>query len=288
MSLTVDLVCAHCGQGFTLYRSQINRGRGRFCSVTCGVRARGGSSEVRPCAQCQRPFTARGSAIAKGHGVTCSGQCRRRFLAAKAQQPPVHRSCHTCGGRFVAAVRQHQKRRFCSRACFYRWNQGDRRFNWKGGITADPDYGRIASAKRRALTLAASTPTGVTRDEWRAVCAEFGHRCPKCGRHEREIGTLTMDHITPLSRGGRHHKANIQPLCQPCNSSKGQRTIGFAPDGGAVELTDFRALMAAIGRGELPLTLVELNYDALDQLAAATNGLAVVPGIEFYQVEAAQ
>ncbi len=31
---------------------------------------------------------------------------------------------------------------------------------------------------------------------------------------------LTMDHVVPLSRGGRSNKGNVVPCCKDCNSSK--------------------------------------------------------------------
>jgi hypothetical protein len=35
---------------------------------------------------------------------------------------------------------------------------------------------------------------------------------------------FTVDHKTPLSRGGTNEPVNLQLLCLPCNSSKGTRT----------------------------------------------------------------
>lgn len=32
--------------------------------------------------------------------------------------------------------------------------------------------------------------------------------------------TLTMDHIVPLSRGGRTTRGNVVPCCKDCNSKK--------------------------------------------------------------------
>ena len=42
--------------------------------------------------------------------------------------------------------------------------------------------------------------------------------CVGCGSPK-----VTIDHIIPISRGGRHSIGNIQPLCRSCNASKGSR-----------------------------------------------------------------
>jgi 5-methylcytosine-specific restriction endonuclease McrA len=43
-----------------------------------------------------------------------------------------------------------------------------------------------------------------------------------CYYCEREVGrlALTMDHIVPLSRGGRSNKGNLVPACKECNNKK--------------------------------------------------------------------
>ena len=43
--------------------------------------------------------------------------------------------------------------------------------------------------------------------------------CHYCGG---EVGrdALTMDHIVPLSRGGRSSKGNLVPACKTCNNKK--------------------------------------------------------------------
>jgi 5-methylcytosine-specific restriction enzyme A len=43
-----------------------------------------------------------------------------------------------------------------------------------------------------------------------------------CYYCNKEVGrtNLTMDHIVPLSRGGKTRKGNIVPACKDCNNKK--------------------------------------------------------------------
>lgn len=43
--------------------------------------------------------------------------------------------------------------------------------------------------------------------------------CNNCG----QTGNIHMDHVIPISRGGTHGEGNLQPLCQRCNTSKGNK-----------------------------------------------------------------
>jgi len=43
--------------------------------------------------------------------------------------------------------------------------------------------------------------------------------CYYCGR-KVGFANLTMDHIIPLSRGGRSTKDNLVPCCKDCNTRK--------------------------------------------------------------------
>jgi len=46
-----------------------------------------------------------------------------------------------------------------------------------------------------------------------------GYSCACCKRHGSVV-RLTMDHIVPLSRGGKNLPENIQPLCVGCHVEK--------------------------------------------------------------------
>jgi len=45
--------------------------------------------------------------------------------------------------------------------------------------------------------------------------------CFYCGAK----GKMTIDHVIPISRGGKHVADNIVPACQSCNSSKGAKPL---------------------------------------------------------------
>jgi 5-methylcytosine-specific restriction endonuclease McrA len=81
---------------------------------------------------------------------------------------------------------------------------------------------RQGKVKRRTWLRDAGT---FTRQEWNMLCARYDHCCLACGAS----APLTVDHVIPLSKGGTNMIENIQPLCRPCNSSKGTQTIDYRP-----------------------------------------------------------
>ncbi len=44
-------------------------------------------------------------------------------------------------------------------------------------------------------------------------------QCHYCGKSV-EPKDLTMDHVVPLSRGGKSTKGNVVPCCKECNNKK--------------------------------------------------------------------
>jgi len=59
-------------------------------------------------------------------------------------------------------------------------------------------------------------------EQWLEILDRFGYRCAYCLRSDVK---LTMDHVIPLSCGGKHEAENIVPACKPCNSKKGNRPV---------------------------------------------------------------
>jgi len=52
---------------------------------------------------------------------------------------------------------------------------------------------------------------------WKRKCAKG--RCSYCGQQVAPK-KLTMDHIVPISRGGRTTRSNVTPSCKSCNTQK--------------------------------------------------------------------
>lgn len=66
-----------------------------------------------------------------------------------------------------------------------------------------------------------STDCTLTRKEWEEIKDRFGHKCAYC---HRQMQRLEMDHVVPLSKGGKHTAENVVPACRTCNAKKGNRT----------------------------------------------------------------
>ena len=59
----------------------------------------------------------------------------------------------------------------------------------------------------------------------REVFSRDRHTCQYCGKVSRD---LTIDHVTPKHRGGRHEWENLVAACRPCNHRKGGKTVAEA------------------------------------------------------------
>lgn len=60
----------------------------------------------------------------------------------------------------------------------------------------------------------------MTQEVWQAVCKKYADTCIYCGSLEN----ITIEHLTPVSRGGTNKANNLAPACLSCNSSKRNKT----------------------------------------------------------------
>lgn len=81
----------------------------------------------------------------------------------------------------------------------------------------NPHSKRISEQKRRSAKIS----RGVFKISKKEILKIISSPCVACGSYDK----ITMDHIVPLSRGGKHSIGNLQPLCFSCNASKNNRVM---------------------------------------------------------------
>ncbi len=89
----------------------------------------------------------------------------------------------------------------------------DRRLHSCRLVIDAPSVVRLAYFVRR--------PYPQLRVSRKGVFARDGHRCQYCGASGEP---LTLDHVVPVSRGGKHDWTNLVTSCVTCNNAKGDRT----------------------------------------------------------------
>lgn len=80
------------------------------------------------------------------------------------------------------------------------------------------------SLNGKRLDYAKANGGRLSSRQWVRLCAKYGNRCLCCGARDLP---LTIDHVIPLSKGGRHAASNVQPLCRPCNAAKGDTIADY-------------------------------------------------------------
>jgi len=83
------------------------------------------------------------------------------------------------------------------------------------GFSYIPDDDEIKREKNKARALRAT-------QWWKRKCAKG--ICFYCNQ-KFPARDLTMDHIVPISKGGRSTKNNVVPCCKACNSEKKSRLL---------------------------------------------------------------
>jgi 5-methylcytosine-specific restriction endonuclease McrA len=131
---------------------------------------------------------------------------RRSYHSQKAD--PVRHAAHLARRRDYCR-RWREKNRSHVRATIYNWQTRNRE--------------RLKVIADRRLARKAENGGSFTAQEWAALCQQYDYRCLACGRKRK----LSADHIVPLSKGGASSIDNIQPLCGPCNSGKGDKIIDY-------------------------------------------------------------
>lgn len=96
-----------------------------------------------------------------------------------------------------------------------RVNEMARMWYWRNPETARM-HARLSGGKRKARRLGGDS-IGVSARDWQRLIDRYRGCCVYCGK---PASPIHMDHVIPLSRGGRHAIGNVVPACAPCNLSK--------------------------------------------------------------------
>lgn len=90
----------------------------------------------------------------------------------------------------------------------------------KRWVVAHPDQNRLsvrAASQRRRARLLNAPGRGITKSEVESILKA---PCFYCGGQSD-----SLDHVVPVSRGGRHEPENVVAACRRCNSSKHDRLL---------------------------------------------------------------
>jgi len=159
----------------------------------------------------------------------CTSVCGNRHRARANYQHAdlTPRPCAWCGTTFTP---KWSINTVCSRRCSKRVSYQTHR---EEKVAAAVRWGRENRERRAVIAMnykmsrrgwETSNPgsVGIDPDEWLALLRRHLGRCAYCGGTE---GGIHMDHVIPLSRGGRHAIGNVVPACRKCNLSKGSKLL---------------------------------------------------------------
>lgn len=186
------------------------------------------------CKYCQAPFTARDKRRLHCYGEPCAKAHKRDKQDSKTAQcslcdKPVRARglCHTHWRKKYRKSRAKEKApRLCA-ICGTTFN------SWHPGATICSDECRDQRLKeRRDTRRALERDAFVARVYRKKVFEADGYRCHICHKMTKRTEVVphplapTLDHVTPLSLGGKHEPSNCRTAHFLCNSKKGHRGAG--------------------------------------------------------------
>ncbi len=103
---------------------------------------------------------------------------------------------------------------------------GEHMFSMTGGFNralarpSEVTFSSIIMVRGRHRIIGQHGHVGLSRER---LFLRDRHICAYCG-HMFDDAHLTVEHITPVSRGGKHNWMNVVTACRGCNHRKGNRT----------------------------------------------------------------
>ncbi len=216
MATMLERKCETCGAGIYARLADINRGKGKFCSVACSA-ARFKTKAEYSCERCSKPFEAFKYARDAGHGRFCSRKCHYRS-STKAREVP----CENCGATCTVLPSNKSTNHFCSHAC-HRAKVGSKSLKERflercGEVDADgciPWMGNLNSAGYGLVGMGASQRAmrahRVAYQLFKGPVASgvvVMHRCdnPRCVNADHlQLGTHSDNHADMVSKLRHNH-----------------------------------------------------------------------------------
>jgi HNH endonuclease len=208
--------CRHCGKSYLPKAAN----RVTFCSRDCMLARQSQKAAerqaaapkkeppVRECRVCHRPFP-----VTRRNSRDCSAACsaewsRQRALSRYQPQPARRLVCLVCSTVYLRQGRGNHAK-YCSSRCA--------RIAWQKRRAS---YIRMQQRLRRqALSQGEKiSPCDIFhRDQWR--CQLCRRPVKRDARAPHPLSPV-LDHIIPLSRGGKHEVVNVQCAHFLCNSKR--------------------------------------------------------------------
>ena len=116
--------------------------------------------------------------------------------------------------------------------CIVRYTSPKGQNSYSRGLEWNFEQLRSGLTEMKQIQKAQSTATFLRQQERNRMSASLRYqvllrdnsRCTRCGATPQTHGvSLHVDHIVPVSRGGKTELDNLQTLCEPCNLGKSNR-----------------------------------------------------------------
>lgn len=225
----IQSICGQCGT--------VIDGRRAYCTVKCKDESR-----KRPCAACGEPAW-----VSKGSITTTHRACRTSLHGTRARYTSGCR-CRKCRDAVARAHADYMERRRTTNPTALRCQEAGctttrkahglcvkhlkRKQRAEGTHKPSPSDAwdtpsRLAKYKTRKATLRGATASGAgfTVDD---LIDRDGRACGICGQDIPDVAypsmeSASIDHIVPISRGGKHTLKNVRATHLRCNIARGNR-----------------------------------------------------------------
>lgn len=179
---------------------------------------------------------AKRAALATPEGTARCASCSSikpfaEFMADKRRKNDIGCYCLDCN-RAKTAVRArayYHRHREKVRAKDNARRKTDKHREWDRNNRQRPEVKAIARVRDQIRVARLRSQGGdFSRQDWNNVLVLFANACAYCGLRDCR---LTVEHLVPVSKGGKTVRGNIVPACYSCNASKQDKGLyDFVPD----------------------------------------------------------